>query len=134
MQDTVLRKLDMDRSTYEQPLPSRMTDNASSAYKKGATIPGKYHTYPEMAAAGLWTNASDLARFGIETMKSAQGRSNKVLSQAMTRQMLTKEKDNYALGLGIEAPATRQNLDIAVWTKASRRCCCAFRIRERVRL
>ena len=32
----------------------------------GTPIPGGWHTYPEMAAAGLWTNPSELARVVIE--------------------------------------------------------------------
>jgi hypothetical protein len=39
-----------------------------------------------MAAAGLWTTATDLARFAIETQQALAGKSNKVLSQAMTRE------------------------------------------------
>jgi hypothetical protein len=39
-----------------------------------------------MAAAGLWTTATDLARFAIETQQALAGKSHKVLSQAMTRE------------------------------------------------
>jgi CubicO group peptidase (beta-lactamase class C family) len=102
--ETVLRKIGMDRSTYEQPLPSRLAGNAATAYEDGAPIPGKYHTYPEMAAAGLWTTASDLARFAIEIMKSAEGRSSRVLSHEIVTQMLTKQSGDYGLGFGIEGP------------------------------
>jgi CubicO group peptidase (beta-lactamase class C family) len=102
--ETVLRKIGMDRSTYEQPLPSRLAGNAATAYEDGAPIPGKYHTYPEMAAAGLWTTASDLARFGIEIMKSAEGRSSRVLSREIVDQMLTKQSGDYGLGFGLEGP------------------------------
>jgi len=55
-----------------------------------------------MAAAGLWTTASDLARFGIEIQKSREGRSNRVLSQSMVEQMLTPQKDEAGLGLFLE--------------------------------
>jgi len=48
----------------------------------------KWHVYPEMAAAGLWTTASDLARFAIEVQKSAIGESNKVLSRTTVHEML----------------------------------------------
>ena len=50
---------------------------------------GRLHIYPEMAAAGLWTTASDLARFAIGIQQSLAAKSNPVISQAMTRQMFT---------------------------------------------
>jgi tetratricopeptide (TPR) repeat protein len=51
-----------------------------------------------MAAAGLWTTASDLARFGIEIALSKQGKANHVLSEATTREMLKPQIDQAGLG------------------------------------
>jgi len=51
-----------------------------------------------MAAAGLWTTPTDLARFAIEIALSRQGKANHVLSQAMTQQMLTPQIDTIGLG------------------------------------
>lgn len=102
MSATVLRKIGMDHSTYEQPLPAAQRGDAATAYRNGKPIPGKYHTYPEMAAAGLWTTATDLARFGIEIMKSAQGKSNRVLAQPTTQLMLTRQSGDYGLGFALE--------------------------------
>ena len=107
MARTVLRPIGMTHSTYEQPLPDSLTVNAATAYADGAPIPGKYNTYPEMAAAGLWTTPSDLAKFGIEIMNSAQGRSNRVLSKEMTLQMLSKQKGTFGLGIGLEETPAR---------------------------
>ena len=55
-----------------------------------------------MAAAGLWTTPSDLARFAIGIQQAYAGKSNPVLSQAMTRQMLTRQKDKAGLGLFLD--------------------------------
>ena len=49
----------------------------------------KWHVYPELAAAGLWTTATDLARFAVEVQKSARGTSNRVLSRTLVQQMLS---------------------------------------------
>ena len=55
-----------------------------------------------MAAAGLWTTASDLARFAIEIQNSLRGKSNKVMSQETAQEMTTPYiSENYALGLQI---------------------------------
>jgi CubicO group peptidase (beta-lactamase class C family) len=103
MKDTVLSPLGMWDSTYEQPLPpDRLKSAAAGHHADGGLVPGKRHTYPEMAAAGLWTTPTDLAAFAIEVQKSALGKSNKVLTQATIDLMLTPVKENYGLGLGID--------------------------------
>ncbi len=69
-------------------------------YKAGKPIPGKYHIYPEQAAAGLWTNPTDLASYIIETQLALEGKSQKVLNQQMTRLRLTPYLDKSA-ALGV---------------------------------
>jgi CubicO group peptidase (beta-lactamase class C family) len=103
MQSTVLDRLHMKNSTFEQPLSRQYADDAVIGHRgDGRPIDGKWHTYPEMAAAGLWTTPSDLARFAIEVLKSSVGQSNKILSLEMTREMLTRHIGYYGLGFGIE--------------------------------
>lgn len=100
MRETVLNPLDMSHSTYEQPLPENKNNLAATAHRgNGKPIQGKWHTYPEMAAAGLWTTPSDLARFAIEVMMSGLGKSNQVLSREMTKRMLTAQHGSVGLGL-----------------------------------
>lgn len=100
LKNLMLDKIGMQHSTYQQPLPTDWAANAASGYRdNGEPVPGKWHIYPEMAAAGLWTTASDLARFAIEIEKSRQGRANHVLSREMTNQMLTRQIDGAGLGL-----------------------------------
>jgi hypothetical protein len=52
-----------------------------------------------MAAAGLWTTASDLAQFAIGVQKGLAGKSNPAISQSMICQMLTVQKGHWGLGL-----------------------------------
>ena len=102
LKETVLDKIGMRHSGYLQPLPKSLWSAAAVAYRSDETvIKGNRHIYPELAAAGLWTTPSDLARFAIEIQESLVGKSNKVLSQEMTRQMLTPQKGNYGLGLAL---------------------------------
>lgn len=103
MQEAVLAPLRMVASSYEQPLPKdRATATATGYYANGKQVKGKWHIYPEMAAAGLWTTASDLARFAIGIQRALAGKSNAVISQSMTRQMLAVQKGNSGLGLGLD--------------------------------
>jgi tetratricopeptide (TPR) repeat protein len=62
------------------------------------SVKGKWHIYPEMAAAGLWTTATDLAKFGIEIALSKQGKANHVLTEATTREMLKPQIEQVGLG------------------------------------
>ena len=99
MHDTVLGPIEMKQSTYQQPLPPSLAALAASGTRAdGKTVPGKWHIYPEMAAAGLWTTSSDLAKFAINIALSKNGKANNVLTESMTRQMLTSQLDDAGLG------------------------------------
>lgn len=103
MQDTVLTPLGMKHSTFEQPLPPSLHAVAASGHDQmGEPIKGKWHTYPEQAAAGLWTTPTDLARFAIELQQASAGKSNKVISKAMATAMLTRLKGSYGLGIAVD--------------------------------
>src|SRR6185437_5235661 len=103
LHDTVLAPIGMTRSTYEQPLPQALRDNAATPYRAdGKPVEGGAHTYPEMAAAGLWTTPTDLAKYVIEVEQSLDGKANHVLNVDMTRQMLTPGMGKWGLGVGID--------------------------------
>ena len=92
----------MRNSTYEQPLPANLRANAAVPYEgNGMPVPGGAHTYPEMAAAGLWTTPTDLARYILEVQQSLQGKANHVLSQEMTKEMVAPGLGDWGLGLQI---------------------------------
>jgi len=99
----VLEPLGMTLSTYEQPLPDARLAEAAVGYRAdGKPIPGLRNTYPEMAAAGLWTTASDLARFAIGMQRMLRGEAGP-LSPEAARDMVTPRGDSsYGLGLSID--------------------------------
>jgi len=102
-QEIVFDCLKMKHSTFEQPLPERFQKTAAVGHNRnGETIAGSWLTFPEMAAAGMWSTPSDLARFALELQKSKAGQSNKILSTEMTKQMLTRQIQNWGLGLVVE--------------------------------
>ena len=101
MWKNVLKPMGMKNSFYTQPPPGdKQQLLASGYYNDGKAVKGKYHIYPEQAAAGLWTNPTDLAYYIIETQLALQGKSNKVLSQEMTKLRLTTDVHNSA-ALGV---------------------------------
>ncbi|HZY77882.1 MAG TPA: serine hydrolase [Cyclobacteriaceae bacterium] len=99
--DLVLGPLEMTSSTYDQPLDAETVKLAATGYLPNhEQTKGKRHTYPEMAAAGLWTTAEDLAKFAIEVQNAAAGKS-KIISKATADRLLTAVDANYALGFGV---------------------------------
>lgn len=74
MRALVLDPLGMEDSSFAQPLPPALAARAAHAHPwNGVATIGGWHVYPEMAAAGLWTTAGDLARLGAAVMRSLRG-------------------------------------------------------------
>lgn len=105
LSELVLAPLGMSDSTFEQPLPEAWWGRAASAHdEEGAPYPGRWHTYPEMAAAGLWTTPTDLARFFVSLQAGFEGRDGPVLTAESARGMLEAPLDvRYGLGLSLGA-------------------------------
>ncbi len=100
----VLEPIGMTHSAYEQPLSPERDGHAARAHgARGQAMDAKWHVYPELAAAGLWTTPTDLAAFAIEVQRAAQGQSTRVLSRAGVLEMLTPVGvGDYAVGFAIE--------------------------------
>jgi len=108
MQEEVLKPLGMKNSSFEQPI--RDTSNlATGYYGNGKPVNGKYHVYPEQAAAGLWTTPTDLAKYIIECQLAYQGKSKKVLSKQMMQKRLTHYVDSSS-GLGVSLVYRKGNM------------------------
>jgi CubicO group peptidase (beta-lactamase class C family) len=90
MHRLVMRPAGMTRSTYEQMLPASVR-SAAGHERMDTPVPGRAHIYPEMAAAGLWTTAPELARWAIALTKAYRGESSEFLSQAMAKAMVSRQ-------------------------------------------
>ncbi len=98
----VLEPAGMTSSTFEQPLPQNRQAQAAAGHRSdGKPVAGQWHVYPEIAAAGLWTTPTDLARFAIEIRRAYKGLSDRLLSQAMAKAMLTRQLSDYGLGFAV---------------------------------
>ena len=88
----VFEKLGMHDSTYEEPLPpGRAASAASGTLMDGKVVQGGWHVNPEMAAGGLWSTPTDLAKLAIELALSIHGKANHLLTQDTTRNLLTPQ-------------------------------------------
>jgi CubicO group peptidase (beta-lactamase class C family) len=101
MRAMVLDPVGMRFSTYEQPLPAPLVEFATSGHEKGKVIDGDRHTYPEMAAAGLWTTPSELAKFAIAIQRARLGLPDAILSKELAISMTTASIPG-SFGLGFE--------------------------------
>ncbi|HJV79185.1 MAG TPA: serine hydrolase domain-containing protein [Paludibacter sp.] len=92
----VLKPMGMTESFFTQPPPPNNQYLLATGYNRyGEEMKGsKFNIYPEKAAAGLWTNPTDLAKYIIETQLSYHGKSEKVLTPEMTRLRLTPYLDS----------------------------------------
>ncbi len=89
MRRRVLGPIGMTASTFAQPLPTDRDANAARAHRGDGYPMGeaRWHVYSAMAAAGLWTNARDLALFAIEIQRALRGDPDRVISAASAAAM-----------------------------------------------
>jgi CubicO group peptidase (beta-lactamase class C family) len=107
MKKNVLDPLGMTASSFIQPPEKGKEKLLATGYKvDGSEVAGKYHIYPEQAAAGLWTNPTDLCKYIIETQLSYKGESSRVLTPEMTRLRLTPVLEDAALGTFVNSRVT----------------------------
>jgi len=107
---SVLGPFGMTSSTYQQPLPAALVSKASVGYRaKAVPIPGLRNTYPEMAAAGLWTTPTDLAHWIVGMQDALAGRSQAVLQQNTAQAMLTSGMGNWGLGVEVKGEGRDMN-------------------------
>lgn len=112
MRRLVFAPAGMRDSSYEQPLSAARAAEAATGYlQTGTPVQGRFHTYPEMAAAGLWTTPTDLAKWAIAVERAYEGSSTRLMSQASAREMLTPGLGNWGVGVGLGGSADDFHFD-----------------------
>jgi len=101
----VVQKLieDISRKKFEDIAKKEIFNKLGRGYSNFKFRKSNGNRLPEKAAAGLWSTASDLAKLIIEIQLSYDGKSNKILSKKMVREMLkpvVKAERGY-IGLGV---------------------------------
>jgi CubicO group peptidase (beta-lactamase class C family) len=103
MEKKIFPEIGMNESTFQQPLNGDKIALASGAHDyQGKLYEGGWHNYPEIAAAGLWTTPSDIAKFCIHIQNILNGKIEGVLKKEMVEQMLTRQINNVGLGFGLK--------------------------------
>ena len=107
MRQLVLEPVGMLDSSYEQPPQPRLADAAALGHlRNGGPVSGGWHVYPEMAAAGLWTTAADMALLAQALLNTFQGRSSRLplkpetLTEMLRPQLADQPPESWHIGLG----------------------------------
>jgi CubicO group peptidase (beta-lactamase class C family) len=96
----IFTPLGMSRSTFRNPWPPDEQAHKASGHNRQ----GGVHADPpvwigHVSAGGLWTTAADYAAFVIEIQNAVRGRSDRLLTQDLARQMIEPQaSDKYGLG------------------------------------
>lgn len=99
----VLRPLAMIHSFFGQPTGTRLSLVVTGHLASGAPVPGGWRAMPELAAGGLWSTPTDLARLLIAISLAYKGEDDRFLDRAAARQMLTPQNGGpYGLGAAVD--------------------------------
>ncbi len=100
MREFILDPVELTDSSFEQPPPAAFAQRAARSHPwNGSETAGGFHVYPEMAAAGLWTTAADLALLGVEVMRALTGRASKLgLTREAVGSMLRPQLPGQEIG------------------------------------
>lgn len=102
MQHLVLDPAELRSSTYAQPLDAKHAPLAAQGGgPDGTPMPMKWHVYPELAPAGLWTTPTDYARFMIALAHAVRNEKHALLSPESAAQMMERGPGNWGLGVDL---------------------------------
>jgi CubicO group peptidase (beta-lactamase class C family) len=103
MTELVLAPLEMHASMFTVvPPPEEQAITAQGHDATGAPIAERWRAHPELAAGGLWSTPSDIAKWVIAVQRSRAGVGTTLLTRELTEQMLTPQISNWGLGAAIE--------------------------------
>lgn len=104
--EKVLKPLDMNATIYEFKPAIQLI--AQGHHSNGKALKNKlYHQYPEMAAAGPWTTATDLAKLILGIQGSLHGEKDTFFDPKLIKEMMSPQINRKGLGVnlrGLDAP------------------------------
>ena len=98
LRENVFSPAGMARTVAAQPLPAPL---ASSAAIGHSAARGAGNAYPELAAAGLWSTAPDLARFGVSVVRAINSERGALLTPGTARDMIKRQIGEWGLGFAL---------------------------------
>lgn len=110
MEALVFKPLGMSDSFFRQPPPKERAYSLALGHEaSGTALVGGWRVMPELAAAGLWSTPTDLARLLIALSAGSRGEANPVLKPETVRTLLTLQgKGPYGLGIAVAGTGADQ--------------------------
>ncbi|WP_394748921.1 serine hydrolase [Spongiimicrobium salis] len=108
MNKLVLKPLEMHSSTFNQTLSKTQLDIAATGYlQDGSMVEHKSKVYPAMASYGLWTTATDYAKFVANVQQTIKGKHTKGLPKDLAELMgkpygVSNSGWSFTCGLGFQ--------------------------------
>ncbi|MBQ0984632.1 amino acid adenylation domain-containing protein [Streptomyces sp. F63] len=101
MRRTVLDPFGMTASSFDQSFPEQPDRPAASGHDEdGRPLPGGWRLWPDTAAAGLWTTATDVAKALLEVRRAYLGRPAALIGRDTARGLLAPQHPHSGYGLG----------------------------------
>lgn len=104
MKRAVLDPMGMKESTFDAPLPPAWARRGATGYwedGKSGIPPAKF-VAANLAAGGLWTTPTDLAKFLIEIQREYEGASHEVLHQPTAQMLAMPGLGGWGLGFKVQ--------------------------------
>jgi CubicO group peptidase (beta-lactamase class C family) len=83
----IFEPLDMEHSSFQQPLPERLASLMSKGYRVASGDPGGFEIVGPAPAGSLASPAEDMAHFMIAHLQNGEYHGKRILSEATARQM-----------------------------------------------
>ncbi|WP_262693949.1 serine hydrolase domain-containing protein [Kordiimonas aquimaris] len=96
--------LDMQRSSFVNPLPEQTQNVAKAHNSRGrpVALPRGYEAMPEMAASGLWSSANDMGKLVAALIQSHRGEASFLPHELVRRMMQRVAPGEHGAGPRIE--------------------------------
>jgi CubicO group peptidase (beta-lactamase class C family) len=98
LRENVFSPAGMTRTLAAQPLSAPLVSSAAIGHSGSAR---RRNVYPELAAAGLWSTAPDLARFGVSVLRAIRGERGALLTPGTAHAMVTRQIGDWGLGFAL---------------------------------
>ena len=98
--EEVLGPAGMCRTTFSQR-PDTLGRSPASGHSAGVVVQGRFRLHPELAAAGMWSTAEDLAHLALALGASIRREPAGLLPQPLMREAVRPQMDRWGLGFAL---------------------------------